>query len=289
VARIRRFRYFAGNQPPTAVIAANSTTGPAPLTVAFNGAGSTDPDAADQGRLTYAWDFTNDGTVDSTAVAPTFTYSTSGTYTARLTVADTLGATGTATVSITAGNGVLSASIDTPVAGTTWRVGDVITFSGHATDADHVALPASALSWRVLLQHCSGTCHTHVMQTFTGVASGVFVAPDHSYPSYLELELTATDANGVTATTTRRLDPKTVNLTFRATPGGLQLVVNGTTQSGTFTLTVIQGATVSVSAPTPQTKGNKPYAFIRWSDGGAQTHDIIAPFTATTYTATYAR
>ena len=38
-------------------------------------------------------------------------------------------------------------SIDTPAAGTTWTVGDTITFSGHATDAQQGTLPASALSW----------------------------------------------------------------------------------------------------------------------------------------------
>ncbi len=46
------------------------------------------------------------------------------------------------------------------------------------------------------LQHCNRTstsCHTHVLQNLTG-AGGSFVAPDHEYPSYLELELTATDA-----------------------------------------------------------------------------------------------
>jgi glucose/arabinose dehydrogenase len=286
---IRRFRYYAGNQPPAAVIGANPTSGAAPLTVNFTGAGSTDPDPADQGRLTYAWDFTNDGVVDSTAASPSFTYTTSGTYTARLTVTDTLGANGTTTVSIAVGNSAPSSFIDTPAAGTTWRVGDVITFSGHATDPEQGALPASALTWRLLLQHCPSTCHTHVLQSFAGVSGGSFIAPDHSYPSYLELELTAVDSGGLTSTVTRRLDPRTVNLTFRTTPGGLQLVVNGTAQSGSFTITAIQGATISVSAPSPQGKGNKSYTFARWSDGGAQTHDLIAPSIATTYTATYTR
>ena len=35
-------------------------------------------------------------------------------------------------------------------------------------------------------------CHTHPLQTFPGVASGSFRAPDHEYPSYLNLTLTAT-------------------------------------------------------------------------------------------------
>jgi hypothetical protein len=41
------------------------------------------------------------------------------------------------------------------------------------------------------------------VQTFTGVASGSFGAPDHEYPSYLELELTATDSGGLTGSRRR--------------------------------------------------------------------------------------
>jgi PKD repeat protein len=36
--------------------------------------------------LTYAWDFTNDGSTDSTVKSPSFTYKTAGTYTVKLTV-----------------------------------------------------------------------------------------------------------------------------------------------------------------------------------------------------------
>jgi PKD repeat protein len=286
---IRRLRYFPGNQPPTAVIDATPTQGPAPLTVTFNGSGSSDPDAADQGRLTYAWDFTNDGTTDSTAPSPSFTYTTAGTYTARLTVSDTLGATNSKTVTITPGNEAPTAVVDTPAAGTTWRVGDNISFTGHATDPQQGNLPASALSWQLRLQHCSApdTCHTHVVQSWTGVASGSFVAPDHEYPSYLELQLTATDQDGLTNTVVRRLDPLTVNLTFDTVPSGLQLTVGSSSGTTPFTRTVIQGSTNSVSAPTPQSAGGHSYAFASWSDGGAQTHVITAPTAATTYRATY--
>ena len=63
------------------------------------------------------------------------------------------------------------------------------------------------------------------MQDFAGVASGSFVAPDHEYPSYLELRLTATDSGGLTDTKSVRLDPKTVELSFRSDPAGLQLTV----------------------------------------------------------------
>jgi hypothetical protein len=54
-----------------------------------------------------------------------------------------------------------------------------------------------------------------------------------------------------------------------------------------FTRTVIVGSTNSISAPSPQIKGPKTYTFSSWSDGGAQTHNIVAPSAATTYTARF--
>ena len=51
---------------------------------------------------------------------------------------------------------------------------------------------------------------------------GSFVAPDHEYPSYLELRMTATDARGLMTTVTRRIDPRTVRLTLESSPAGLQ-------------------------------------------------------------------
>ena len=58
------------------------------------------------------------------------------------------------------------------------------------TDAQDGALPASALSWSCALEHCPSGCHEHALQTFDGVDHGSFAAPDHEYPSYLELTLT---------------------------------------------------------------------------------------------------
>ncbi|MGQ0602319.1 MAG: PQQ-dependent sugar dehydrogenase, partial [Anaerolineales bacterium] len=61
------------------------------------------------------------------------------------------------------------ASIDSPAAGTTWRVGDVINFSGSAIDPEDETLPPSAMSWQVILHHCPSNCHEHPLQTFSGV------------------------------------------------------------------------------------------------------------------------
>ena len=254
------------------------------MTVAFDGTASNDPDGD---TLTYAWDLDGDGAFDdATAATASFTYTQPGTYTATLRVSDPSGATGTSSVTISAGNTPPTAVIDTPTAGTTWKVGDVINFSGHATDAQSGTLAASALTWSLVLQHCPSTCHEHPLQTFSGTASGSFVAPDHEYPSHLELRLTATDPGGLSNTTTRELDPQTVDLTFGSNPAGLTLAVGSTSQPTPFTRTAILGSTLSVSAPSPQASGGTVYEFVGWSDGGAQTHTIVANASGS-YLATY--
>jgi PKD repeat protein len=63
---------------PTAAFSATPTSGTAPLTVAF-------ADASTGSPTSWAWDFQNDGTVDSTERNPSFTYTAPGTYSVKLT------------------------------------------------------------------------------------------------------------------------------------------------------------------------------------------------------------
>ena len=181
-----------------------------------------------------------------------------------------------------------TAIINTPAAGTTWKVDDLISFSGSGTDPEDGPLPPSALYWTVTMQHCPSNCHAHLLQTFPGGDSGSFTAPDHEYPSYLELQLTVTDSGGLQDTETLRLDPQTVALTFQSAPSGVQLTVGGSSSIAPFTRTVIVGSTNSVSAPSSQVVGGTLYNFQSWSDDGAQSHDIAAPASPATYTAQYA-
>jgi glucose/arabinose dehydrogenase len=270
---------------PSAVIHAEPTSGIAPLTVDFDAGASSDP----QGQtLTYAWDLDGDGQYDdATGVTTQHTYSSAGDVNVGLRVTDTSLATDTDHVQISAGNSPPKPVIATPSASLQWKVGDDIDYSGSATDDQDGAIPTADLTWTLKLQHCPSNCHTHVLWTRTGEASGTFEAPDHEYPSYLELTLTAKDSSGLQASVTRRLDPKTVQLAFGTVRSGLTLGVDATTAAAPFTKTVIVGSSNSISAPTPQTLGVGTYAFESWSDGLAATHDIVAPSTSATYTATY--
>ncbi|MEO5964884.1 MAG: PQQ-dependent sugar dehydrogenase, partial [Candidatus Limnocylindrales bacterium] len=211
---IRRISPVGSNLAPTARIVASPTTGPVPLAVAFDGTTSTDPEG---GALTYAWDLDGDGAYDdATTPTATWTYTAAGPVTVRLLVTDPGGVTDATSTTIT--GGALDTPprpvIDTPLDGTTWGVGDPapIAFSGSAADDEDGPLDPARLTWTLVLQHCPSNCHTHVVESFPGVASGSFFPPDHDYPSYLELTLTATDSAGASASVTRRLDPRTVNV-----------------------------------------------------------------------------
>jgi uncharacterized repeat protein (TIGR01451 family) len=282
--RVMRVKYGLA-----AVATANPTSGDGPLTVNFDGTGSIPAQAGD--TLTFAWDLDGDGQYDDSALSqPTFVYNTSGNYTVLLKVTDQRGGSSiSAPITISVGNTPPTAVIDTPASSLTWKVGDTIAFTGHATDAQDGALPATALSWQVIIHHCPSNCHTHVYQTFDDVAGGSFPAPDHEYPSYLEIQLTATDSQGLTNVASVNLNPQTASLNFLSSPAGLQLTVGTSAPQATpFTQTVIVNSVNSVQATSPQGSLPNIWEFSSWSDGGAQNHNITAPAGTSSYTATYA-
>ncbi|MEM0964906.1 MAG: DUF5060 domain-containing protein [Verrucomicrobiota bacterium] len=85
-------------ESPIALISATPLTGESPLFVQFDGSGS----AASTGATitSYSWDFENDGINDATGATVSHTYTTAGTFTAKLTVIDDTTALSTSTVSI---------------------------------------------------------------------------------------------------------------------------------------------------------------------------------------------
>jgi PKD repeat protein len=77
-----------GPSPPVASFTAAPTSGVAPLTVQFT-------DTSSGTVQSRAWDFQDDGVVDSTAPNPAFTYTAANTYTAKLTVSNSAGSSST--------------------------------------------------------------------------------------------------------------------------------------------------------------------------------------------------
>jgi PKD repeat protein len=283
---IRRISYSSGNTPPVASISALPTSGLAPLAVRFDGAGSTD---AEDGGVRFDWDLDGNGQFgDSAVVNPSYTYTSAGARTIRLRVTDTGGLSHTASIRIAVGNTAPTAVMQMPASTLRWRVGQAIAFSGSASDPQQGTLPTASLTWGLVMHHCArpDSCHEHPIQSMTG-SGGSFVAPDHEYPSYLTLRLTARDSGGLEHAVVRRLDPQTVDLRLESVPTGLELGFGSGTLTSPAVRTVIVGSAISISAPSPQMRDGQTYLFSSWSHGGAPNQIVTAPPTPATFTASF--
>jgi cytochrome c len=167
-AKLVKFSYVRGLRAPTAVLSANRTSGQAPLTVSFSSEGSNDPDPGDS--FTFAWDFNGDGITDSMEADPIFTYTTNGSFVARLTVTDSGGRTGTATRAITVGNTEPTVTVTVPTRGGFFNWGDRIPWAVTVSDPEDTAIDCSRVLATFVLGHDT---HGHASETQTG-CSGVF-------------------------------------------------------------------------------------------------------------------
>ena len=273
----------SGNQNPTAVASANPPAGPAPLTVDFSGAGSSDPDGD---PLTCTWAF-GDGASNATGIAVSHTYSVAGQYNAVLTVDDGQGGQDSDTVTIAVGTPPVG-TITSPAPGATYNAGDTIFYAGTGTDAEDGDLPASAFSWTILFHHSD---HPHsFLGPINGVASGSFAIPKTGETAdnvWYRIYLTVTDSTGLTHESTRDVLPNKSTMTFETNPPGLNLTLDGSPFTAPQPVVGVVGIPRTLGAPSPQVLSGITYEFESWSDGGLATHTIDTPAIDTTYTAVY--
>jgi glucose/arabinose dehydrogenase/PKD repeat protein len=284
VWEVHRIAATSGNRAPVADAKASPSAGTLPLAVAFDGSGSSDPDGD---ALTYDWDF-GDGSAHSTVAKPSHSYTTAGTYTAKLTVKDPSGATGTATVRIDAGNRPPVPRIDSPPASVRFRVGDPIDLRGGATDPEDGTLAASRLSWEVVLHHNQ---HIHPFLAPTSGNDVAFPAPSPenlsaAVTSYLEIRMTATDSKGLSTTITQDLRPHLVDLTFTSDPSGLKVNIDGTVVTTPATFTSWEGYRFTVLGVGQSSGGFNGVTY--WVEGGPS-REIVTPASPATYKAGFAR
>ena len=272
-AMIRRIRYVgSNNQPPTAIASASVTAGLPPLLVTFSSAGSADPEG--QG-IRFNWTFGDGAT--STNANPAHNYPQSGSYSVRLTVSDGTNTTMSAPLTIVVGSPP-TVTIDSPVAGTYFRAGDIVAFNGHATDAEDGTLPPSALNWNVVFHHAE---HIHpVFGSWSATNQGTLTIPSGGHPfghdtSY-ELILIATDSSGLQSSDSVIVSPQLVDVTVDTAPTGMSVKFDGITRATPFTDGSVVGFQHSLEAPDQLFNGSD-YIFQAWTDGGAQSHTVIVP------------
>ena len=179
------------------------------------------------------------------------------------------------------------ATIGSPSAGTTFRAGQTISFSGSATDAEDGVLAATRLTWWAELHH---NVHSHPFQPQTTGATGSVVIPtrgETAHDIFYRFHLRATDSAGATHVVTRDIQPQKAQVTLTAVPAGLAMTLDGQPITAPMVFTGVVGIERDLAAPTAQNLNGRRYQFVRWSDGGAAAHTISTPVTNTTFTATY--
>jgi glucose/arabinose dehydrogenase len=275
---VKRIAYSPGNARPAAVAEVLPTSGSPPLDVSFDGRGSSDPEGA---PLSYRWDF-GDGSAPATTETATHTYALAGAYTAVLTVIDPGGKTDSESVRIDVGNSPPEPAIYAPA---TFRGGEPIALHGAAGDADEGSLGPEALAWNVTLVH--GT-HTHVAGSFTGLADiSVPAQDDHDADSHFLVSLMATDAEGLSATATARIDPETALLRIASDPPGAPVAYGGSLFSAPLERTAAIGFRTLVSAGESFVRDGTRYEFAGWADGAPRLRSIVIPPEGIALTATY--
>lgn len=262
---LNRIRNTTGdtNSPPIARATVTPRYGALPLLVQFNASTSSDPDGQ---ALTFLWEF-GDGQTSTEAVV-SHTYNTAGTYTARLTVKDTLLASAMLTFSITAGDTPPDGNMLYPINGATFSIGQTVLLWGEATDAE---TPANQLAyhWNVTQVH---NLHDHP-DFFNGDGPQLsFVVTEHGLPNEVNLLRVAlyVSDGALIDTTTHYLALARPGETDITDLGTANALITTPTGSGNHDLAVIHDGVYPVAG------SNDPLTqYDTFTDGGPRALDWI--------------
>ncbi len=165
--------------------------------------------------------------------------------------------------------------------------GQPVMFSGSAVDAEDGTIAPSDLRWEVRLNHDD---HDHALTSSIIGANGSFTVPaaiETDTNVWLTIYLTATDADGTSATVSARVDPKIVTVTLDTAPAGLSVELDGQAQVAPFGFDSVAGVLREISAPASQTVGGSTFEFDSWSDGAVRDAVRPTPLQNETIMATY--
>ncbi len=276
---------FTGSQAPAI------DQQPANLTISVGQPATFTVSATGTAPLTYRWQ--RNGTDISGATAASYTLTTTtadngATFRAIVTNAFGSATSQAATLTVTA-NHPPAPTILTPVVGTHFNMGNTISYSGSATDPEDGTLGGGAFTWSV--SYFTGAVERPFVPATTGSSSGSFTLPTLTpYTKadvFYRIYLTVKDSAGASTTVFRDILPNTVTFTVGSNTGGVQLLLDGQPIAPGTAVAGVVGFQRTLSVASPQSVNGIDYSFLSWSDGGAQSHNISTPASATTYTASF--
>jgi cytochrome c len=241
---VYRIEYNSGTgRAPIPVLNASPSGGPAPLTVQFSSAGSSDPDG---NPITFAWDFTTNGSTDSTAANPSFTYTANGQYTATLTVSDNTGRSATASVVI--GVGQATVSLNQPPNGRLFNFGEAIPFQVTVTDPASPTIDCSRVRVNYILGHDS---HGHLITTATGCSGTLQTTVDGEHDAnanifgVLDAEYTPVGSTTAVHGPQVALQPRTRQAEHYSAQSGVAITARPTANGGNVVGSISNGDWIS--------------------------------------------
>lgn len=287
---IQKISYRGGETPTTdlkAAITASAAYGASPFKVTFSGTGSHDPHGE---GLRYRWNF-GDGTKGK-GMSVQHTFTKRGTYRVTLSVTDASGSQAEASTVVSADNRPPKITMVDLEHDHHYQAGDTIRYRAKATDAEDGSLPSSAFAWEITFHHAEEDEHEddhddghadHAHPFLAGLSGkrGAFVVPtdgEASVNTWYELKLTVTDRDGLSSTTTRRIEPHTTTVSVRANVTGVTLSLDGAPSDLPLRFSNVVNFPRSLSVPESVTFEGKTYVFDAWSDGGNREH-VIRPGT----------
>ncbi|MEV4138708.1 carbohydrate-binding protein, partial [Dactylosporangium sp. NPDC049742] len=259
-----RYDYVGGgNRAPTAVASANKTSGAAPLAVTFSSAGSSDPEG---GPLTYSWDFDGNGTQDSTAANPSFTYTTNGTYNATLTVRDNQNAPATSSVLISVGNTAPTVVVNAPASGQLVSFGDSVPWSVTVTDPEDGAIDCTKVTMTYVLGHDQ---HAHQITSQNGCTGTINIPVDGEHDDAANIfpifDAQYTDKGGLTVHAQNILQPRKRQAEHFKTSSGINTFSKTTAEGGKTVGDINNGDWIQFD---PYKLNNATSVSVRASSGG---------------------
>jgi glucose/arabinose dehydrogenase len=297
---IHRIAYSPG--APTARLTATPPYGTElPLPVTFDAGASSDPNSD---PLTYEWDLDGNGSFETpggTERTRTFTQAEldeakanqeSGNRVVAVRVKDGTGLTSVARVTVYPGDKPPVPTITAPEPSFKWSVGSEIKLDAKALDANGSPITTPLpYYWITRLAHCPNpanptACHSHPLQTFSGIRRPEFIAPQHDYPSYIEAILRVSDERGLSGTASIHIDPRTANISATSDPPGIELTVGSTAAATPFGTPAIEGSEILLSAPATAELDGRTYTWQSWASGGSRVRGILVAGDAT-YKAIY--